>query len=136
MSSASIRGLAAQQSYRSDHLAAVTHVSTSSFSDSSALYKGLSGSGVVGLSSGRLNVTDFVGRVSGLVVGLALSLSDPSESYRVLLPIESSSWGRYGVGSGFRSLWNLLTQVRVGCLPLHSSHRLKTLMSLFSVWLA
>src|SRR5712671_350364 len=107
-----------------------------SFSNSSASYEGLSGSGVVGLSFGRLNVTDFVGCVDGLAVGLVLLPSDPSESYKVLLPVESSSWGRYGVGSGFRSLWNLLTQVRVGCLPLHSSHRLKTLMSLFSVWLA
>src|SRR5712675_535923 len=78
--------------------------SASSFSDSLASYEGLSGSGVVGLSSGRLNVTDFVRHVGGLVVSLALSLSDPSESYRVLLPVELLSWGRYGVDSGFWSL--------------------------------
>src|SRR5712671_6117439 len=69
--------------------------SASSFSDSSASYEGLLSSGVVGLSSGRLNITDFVGHVSGLVIDLVLPLSDPSESYRVLLPVESSSWGRY-----------------------------------------
>src|SRR5882672_1211222 len=114
----------------------VRRASTSSFSDSSASYEGVSGSGVVSLSSGRLNVTNFIGHVSGLVVGLALPLSNPSESYRVLLPVKSSLWGRYGVGSGFRSLWNLLMQVQVGCSPLHSSHCFKTLISLFSVWLA
>src|SRR5712671_3935525 len=69
----------------------VRHASASSFSDSSASYEGLSGSGVIGLSSSRLNVTDFVRRVGGLVICLALLPSDPSESYRVSLPVESSS---------------------------------------------
>jgi len=69
----------------------VRRASASSFSGSSALYEGLSGLGVIGLSSSRLNVTDFVGRVDGLVVGLALSSSNLSEPCRVLLPIESSS---------------------------------------------
>ena len=55
------------------------------------LYEGLSGSGVIGLSSGKLNVTDFIGRVGRSAIGLALLFSDPSELYRVLPPIESSS---------------------------------------------
>src|SRR5712675_907734 len=83
--------------------AQVRCASASLFSDSLVSYEGLSGSGVIGLSSGRSNMTDFVGHVGGLVVGLVLPLSDPSELYRVLLPVESSSWGRYGVGSGFRN---------------------------------
>jgi len=69
----------------------VSHASALSFSNSSASYEGLSGLGVISLSSGRLNVTDFVGCVNGSVVGLALLPSDPSESYSVSLPIESSS---------------------------------------------
>ena len=82
----------------------VRRASASSFSDLLASYEGLSGLGIVGLSSGRLNMTDFVGHVGGLVVGLTLPPSDSLESYRVLLPVESLSWGRYGVGSGFQSL--------------------------------
>jgi len=113
----------------------VRRTSASSFSDLSASYEGLSGLGIIGLSFGGLNITDFVGHVDGSAVSLVLLPFDPSESYKVLLPIESLLWGRYGVGSGFQSLWNLLTQVRVGCSPLHSSHCLKALMSLFSVWL-
>src|SRR5712671_716963 len=68
----------------------VKRASASSFSEFLALHEGLSGSGVAGLSSGRLNVTDFVGRVGRSAVGLALPLSDPSESHRVLPLIESS----------------------------------------------
>jgi len=82
----------------------VRHASALSFSDSLASYEGLSGSGVSGLSSSRLNVTDFVGHIDESVVGLALLLSDSSESYRVSLPVKLSSWMRYGVGSGFWSL--------------------------------
>src|SRR5712671_5822817 len=91
----------------------VRHTSASSFSNSSALSEGLSGSGVIGLSSGRLNVTDFIGRVGRSVVDLALPLSDPSELYRVLPFIGSSLCG---VGSGFRN-------------------RFKTSISLFIDWL-
>src|SRR5712671_726471 len=69
----------------------VRRASTSSFSESLASCEGLSGSGVIGSFSGRLNVTDFVGRVGGLAVGLVLPLSDPSESRRVLPFIGSSS---------------------------------------------
>src|SRR5712671_4072620 len=69
----------------------VRRTSASSFSELSASYEGLLGSGVIGLSSSRLNVTDFVGCVGRSAVGLALLLSDSSESYRVLPPIESSS---------------------------------------------
>src|SRR5712672_802963 len=56
----------------------VKRASTSSFSDSSASYKGLSGLGVISLPSSRLNVTDFVGHVDGSVIGVALLPSDPS----------------------------------------------------------
>src|SRR5712672_1271914 len=69
----------------------VKRASASSFSEFSASCEGLSGSGVAGLSSGRLNVTDFVGHVGRLAIGLALLFSDPSESYRVLPPVGSSS---------------------------------------------
>src|SRR5712672_4612882 len=62
--------------------AQVKHASASSFSEFLASCEGLSGSGVIGLSSGRLNVTDFIGRIGGLAVGLALPSSDLSESYR------------------------------------------------------
>src|SRR5712672_3577859 len=79
--------------------------SASLFSDSSASCGRSSGSDVVGLSSGRLNVTNFVGRINESVVSLALPLSELPESYRVSLPVESSLKGRYGVGSGFRSPW-------------------------------
>src|SRR5712672_3806843 len=70
----------------------VKRASASSFSDSSASYEGLLGSGVIDLSSGRSNVTNFVGHVGRLVVGLVLPPSDPLELYRVLLPVESLSW--------------------------------------------
>jgi len=69
----------------------VRHTSTSLFLESLTSRKGLSGSGVIGLSSSKLNVTDFVRRVGGSAVGLALLPSDPLESYRVLLPVKSSS---------------------------------------------
>src|SRR5712671_6559120 len=84
----------------------VRRMSASLFSDSSVSYEGFSGLGVVGLSSGRLNITDFIGCVDGSVIGLALQPSDSSELYSVLLPVELSSWMRYGVDSGFRSFWN------------------------------
>src|SRR5712671_919517 len=113
----------------------VRRVSASSFSDSSVSYEWLLGSGVIGLSSGRLNVTDFVGRIDRSVISLASPPSDSSESYSVLLPVESSLWTRYGVDSGFWSLRNRLTQVWVGCSPLHSLQRFRILMSLFNAWL-
>src|SRR5712672_3717516 len=53
----------------------VKRTSASWFSESSASCEGLSGSGVIGLSSGRSNVTDFVGHIGGSAVGLALPLS-------------------------------------------------------------
>jgi len=79
----------------------VRRVSTSSFFELLVLCEGILGSGVIGLFSGKLNVTDFIGRVGGLVVGLVLPPSDPPELFKVSLPIESSLWGRYGVGFGF-----------------------------------
>ena len=68
-------------------LLAVTYEGLSGLS----VIEGLSGSGVIGLFSGRLNVTDFVGHVGRSAISLALPLSDPLESYRVLLPVKSSS---------------------------------------------
>jgi len=62
-----------------------------SFSELLVSCEGVSGSGVIGLSSGKLNVTDFVGHVGGLIVSSSLPPSDLSESFKVLHLIESSS---------------------------------------------
>ena len=70
--------------------------------------------------SSRSNVTVFTG-LTGLVGGV--SSSDSSESYRVSLPVESSSDVGSRVASGFRSFWNCRMQMWVGCSPPHSSHR-------------
>src|SRR5712675_3336029 len=69
----------------------VRRTSASSFFELSASYEESSNSGVLSLFSGELNVTDFIRRVDGSAVGLGLPLSDSSRSYRVLLPVESSS---------------------------------------------
>src|SRR5712672_307201 len=86
----------------------------SSFSGFLASREGVPGSGVIGLPSGRLNVTDFVGCIGGSVVGLALPSSDLSESYKVSSFIESSSWGRYGVDFGFRNRFKTSTSLFIG----------------------
>src|SRR5712672_530602 len=64
--------------------ARVKRASASSFSEFSASSRGLSGSGAIGPSLGRLNVTDFVGRVGRSVINLVLLLSDSLESCGVL----------------------------------------------------
>src|SRR5712671_7874385 len=66
----------------------VRRASASSFSELPASYKGLLGSGIISSSSSKLNVTDFVRCVGESAVGLVLLPPDPSEPYRVLLPIE------------------------------------------------
>src|SRR5712671_4666389 len=50
----------------------VRRASAPSFSESSASCEGVSGLGVIGLSSGKLNITNFVWHVDGSVVGLTL----------------------------------------------------------------
>src|SRR5712671_8050701 len=50
----------------------VKRASASSFSEFSASYEDFSGLGVIGSYFSRLNVTDFVGCVSGSAVGLVL----------------------------------------------------------------
>src|SRR5712672_1921616 len=119
------------------HAACARRASTSSFwevgssvsslwslAESSASY-----SGVLGLSSGRSNVTDLVG-VSDILFMLLVrsgidsvsSFSDSSESHRVSLLVESSSTIGRGVVSGLRSFSKRFMQRRVGCSPPHSLH--------------
>ena|SRR5712671_1439555 len=97
------------------------------FNCSSSLDMGCSAS-----SPGRSNETVFAG---GVDVGLSSSLSDSSESYRVSLPVESSSEVGSMAGSGVWSLLNRLMHMRVGCSPPHSSHRSGTFASRLSTWL-
>src|SRR5712672_2346645 len=102
-----------------------------SLAESSASYNG-----VLGLPSGRLNVTDLVG-VSDILFMLLVrsgidsvsSFSDSSESHRVSLLADSSSTIGRGVASGFRSFSKRFMQRRVGCSPPHSLHCSGDLMS-------
>src|SRR5712675_1584449 len=70
---------------------------------------------------------------------------DSSESHRVSLPVDLLSgtsnmtiFGRVGcseIGSGLWSFLNHLMHMRVGCSPLHSSHRSGVFASCLSTWL-
>src|SRR5712672_373789 len=119
------------------HAARASRSSTSSFwevgssvsllcslAESSASYDG-----VLGLSFGRSNVTDLVG-VSDILfmflvrsgIDSVSSFSDSSESHKVSLFVESSSFTGSGIAPDFRSFSKRFMQRRVGCSPPHSLH--------------